>query len=145
MPLTFHWRRDTYASQSRGLCRERLRGWNAETTVLTCVSDPIAVQAAPMSTALGSICTADALTRWNRSRVSPKDPLELPAENDASRQPVALTWPPSTSHRQVKVRGANDSTALSHFLLDPWIASGISERRGRFGAARQLLGFKAQI
>jgi hypothetical protein len=57
---------------------------------------------------------------------------------------VTLTWPPSTSHRQVKVRSANDSTAPSHFLLDPWIASGISERRGRFGAARQLLGFKAQ-
>jgi hypothetical protein len=56
---------------------------------------------------------------------------------------VALTWPLSATHRQVKVRSANDST-LSHFLLDPWIESGISERRGRFGAARQILRFKAQ-
>ena len=56
---------------------------------------------------------------------------------------MALTWPPSATHRQVKICSANDSTA-SHFLLDPWIASGISERRGRFGAARQLLGFKAR-
>ena len=40
----------------------------------------IAVQATPMSTALGSICTADALIRWNRSRLSPRDPLELPGD-----------------------------------------------------------------
>ena len=56
---------------------------------------------------------------------------------------MALTWPPSATHRQVAVCGDDDST-LSHFLLDPWIASGISEGRGRFGAARQLLGFEAQ-
>jgi hypothetical protein len=98
-----------------------------------CIGPQIAVQAAPVSAALASICTADALIRWNRSSVSPKDPLE-------HRRPVAPTWPPS----QVEVCSANDSTALSHFLLDPRIASGVCERRGRFGAAQHLLGFKAQ-
>jgi hypothetical protein len=74
------------------------------------------------------------------------DPLESeqperPLENDASRQPAGVPWPPS----QIKVCSVNDSTTLSHFLLDPWIAFGISERRGRFGAARQIiLGFKAK-
>ena len=49
------------------------------------------------------------------------------------------------ARRHVRVCNTNDSAAFSHFLLDPWIASGISERRGRFGVARQLLGFEAQI